>query len=289
MDGMGGFFVEAGKFYSVNPVYLMALTIHESGWGTSHFARTRNNFWGYKAFDSDPNKAGRFHSKEGGVHFMACFLANSYLTPPSNPRKLYKLPPQEVGLESQYQWQGQFYAAPTLEGIYKIGQFEGRPYKYATAPHSPHVVLGFMNKFVEFIQRPVGGIVLANKPVEPQGLKQVVVQPGDSLWAIAAREYGNGARWMDIAVANGIKANAQGKYIIYAGQRLSIPDKPASVVINNPVNNVRTYKVQPGDSLWSIAQEHYGRGDQYLRIFEANRNIIANPNVIQQGWVLRIP
>ncbi len=51
----------------------------------------------------------------------------------------------------------------------------------------------------------------------------------------------------------------------------------------------RRYTVKPGDSLSKIAKQHYGSADQYMRIFEANRNILSDPNKIQPGQELVIP
>jgi nucleoid-associated protein YgaU len=51
----------------------------------------------------------------------------------------------------------------------------------------------------------------------------------------------------------------------------------------------QSYTVADGDTLWAIAERHYGDGSQYTRIFEANRDQLDNPDVIQAGQVLRIP
>lgn len=53
--------------------------------------------------------------------------------------------------------------------------------------------------------------------------------------------------------------------------------------------SVRTYKVQPGDSLSKIAKEFYGNANEYNRIFEANRDKLSDPNKIQPGQELKIP
>lgn len=50
-----------------------------------------------------------------------------------------------------------------------------------------------------------------------------------------------------------------------------------------------TYTVQRGDSLSKIAQERYGDGTRWKAIFEANRDQITNPDLIQPGQVLKIP
>lgn len=51
----------------------------------------------------------------------------------------------------------------------------------------------------------------------------------------------------------------------------------------------RTYTVQKGDSLWAIAARYYGRGSEYVRIYEANGDQIGDPNRIYPGQVLTLP
>ncbi|KAA9009515.1 LysM peptidoglycan-binding domain-containing protein [Histidinibacterium aquaticum] len=50
---------------------------------------------------------------------------------------------------------------------------------------------------------------------------------------------------------------------------------------------VRT--VQPGNTLWAIAEERYGSGFSYVRVFEANRDLIRDPDLIYPGQVFRLP
>jgi nucleoid-associated protein YgaU len=50
-----------------------------------------------------------------------------------------------------------------------------------------------------------------------------------------------------------------------------------------------TIVVQPGNSLWRIARENYGRGIQYTVIYEANKDQIANPDLIYPGQVFAVP
>ncbi len=50
---------------------------------------------------------------------------------------------------------------------------------------------------------------------------------------------------------------------------------------------VRT--VQPGSTLWAIAEENLGRGIFYVEIFEANRDLIRDPDLIYPGQIFRIP
>lgn len=51
----------------------------------------------------------------------------------------------------------------------------------------------------------------------------------------------------------------------------------------------QTYKVQPGDTLSKIAKEKYGNANDYMKIFEANRDKLSDPNKIQVGQELVIP
>jgi nucleoid-associated protein YgaU len=51
----------------------------------------------------------------------------------------------------------------------------------------------------------------------------------------------------------------------------------------------RTYTVQAGDSLSKISKQFYGDANQYMKIFQANRTILNNPNEIRPGQQLMIP
>lgn len=57
----------------------------------------------------------------------------------------------------------------------------------------------------------------------------------------------------------------------------------------NPKATTKTYVVKSGDTLWGIARTYYGNGSEYPKIFNANRNIISNPNLIYPGQKLVIP
>ena len=51
----------------------------------------------------------------------------------------------------------------------------------------------------------------------------------------------------------------------------------------------QTYTVQKGDTLSHIAQHHYGKASKWHAIFEANRDQLDNPDLIQPGQVLKLP
>ena len=49
------------------------------------------------------------------------------------------------------------------------------------------------------------------------------------------------------------------------------------------------YKVRPGDTLSGIARDRLGNMRRWPEIWEANRNRIADPNLIDVGWELVLP
>lgn len=80
------------------------------------------------------------------------------------------------------------------------------------------------------------------------------------------------------------------------------PDKPKADFSNvqsgssstapapvEPAKTVKTYVVQKGDSLSKIAKQEYGKASDWPKIFEANRDIIKNPDLIHPGQTLKIP
>jgi LysM repeat protein len=50
----------------------------------------------------------------------------------------------------------------------------------------------------------------------------------------------------------------------------------------------KTYTVQAGDSLWSIAQKLYGTGFKWSELYELNKDIIKNSRIIYVGQVLKL-
>lgn len=52
---------------------------------------------------------------------------------------------------------------------------------------------------------------------------------------------------------------------------------------------IQVVTVQPGNTLWAIARDKYGQGPAYVRVFEANRDRIRDPDLIYPGQVFTIP
>lgn len=68
-----------------------------------------------------------------------------------------------------------------------------------------------------------------------------------------------------------------------------VPAVPAPPAPKPAQTTVRTYTIVSGDTLWAIAKKYYGNGAQYTKIYEANKNIISNPNLIYPGQKVVIP
>jgi len=51
----------------------------------------------------------------------------------------------------------------------------------------------------------------------------------------------------------------------------------------------QTYTVEKGDTLSRIAKQHLGDANAWKQIFEANRNVLDDPDRIQPGQVLKLP
>ena len=51
----------------------------------------------------------------------------------------------------------------------------------------------------------------------------------------------------------------------------------------------RAVTVQPGNTLWEISRDRYGEGPMYVRIFEANRDRIRDPDLIYPGQIFTVP
>ncbi len=51
----------------------------------------------------------------------------------------------------------------------------------------------------------------------------------------------------------------------------------------------KTYTVVAGDSLGKISQHFYGKASEYMKIFNANKNVISDPDKIKPGMTLVIP
>ena len=82
------------------------------------------------------------------------------------------------------------------------------------------------------------------------------------------------------------------KIILSLGNTYGVAEVDTSELkIQQPAQQSTMYTVQKGDTLWEIAEKHYGKGKgaKYTEIVKANSPPVKDPDMIQPGWVLRIP
>ena len=67
---------------------------------------------------------------------------------------------------------------------------------------------------------------------------------------------------------------------------IKVSPKPG---VSAPVSSMKTYTVKSGDTLSKIAKEYLGNANDYMKIFDANRDQLTDPDKIKPGQVLKIP
>jgi nucleoid-associated protein YgaU len=85
-------------------------------------------------------------------------------------------------------------------------------------------------------------------------------------------------------------AESMEKAVLMAGNIQGVTD----VVIENldtpaPADDVKYYIIKSGDSLSKIAKQFYGNAMDYPKIFDANKEVIKDPDLIYPGQKIRIP
>ena len=92
MYGTGKDFIEAGQQSGLDPLYLVAHAIEETGWGKSQIVKDKNNWYGIGAFDSSPYaSAYNFDNKRAGIVEGAKWIAKNYTNGSEKQDTLYKM------------------------------------------------------------------------------------------------------------------------------------------------------------------------------------------------------
>ena len=76
------YFYYIEKQYNINGIFVAAVGIHESGWGTSKISLEKKNLFGYGAYDSSPyNSAYHFSDYSESIDLLARVFVKYYLNP----------------------------------------------------------------------------------------------------------------------------------------------------------------------------------------------------------------
>lgn len=114
----------------------------------------------------------------------------------------------------------------------------------------------------------------------------------------AIQEDNPGIDNLDVSFAGGkvslsgdtASAEAMEKAVLIAGNVQGVSDVDASQVSSPAAaQDVQYYTIQSGDSLSKIAKEFLGDAMDYPKIFEANKEVIKDPDLIYPGQKIRIP
>ena len=79
------------------------------------------------------------------------------------------------------------------------------------------------------------------------------------------------------------------KAVLLAGNVEGVEKVMAVTVKAADQQKVEYYEIKSGDSLSAIAKKFYGDAMQYPRLFEANREVIKDPDKIYPGQKIRVP
>ena len=102
------YFYYVEKQYNINGMFVAAVGIHESAWGTSRIARDKHNLFGYGAYDSNPyNGAYTFENYGESIDLVSRVFVKYYLN--ANGTKIYD------GVIAN----GKYYSGNTLTAVNK--------------------------------------------------------------------------------------------------------------------------------------------------------------------------
>jgi len=79
------------------------------------------------------------------------------------------------------------------------------------------------------------------------------------------------------------------KIVLCCGNVAGVEKVVDQMTVKNPTPEAAFHTVVKGDTLSKIAKAQYGDANAYMRIFEANRPMLKDPDKIYPGQVLRIP
>jgi len=115
--------------------------------------------------------------------------------------------------------------------------------------------------------------------IKTTGVKNVAVEFEDGVATVCGDCDSQAIKDQVILIAGNIKGV----------EKVVADDLNAPVPAPEEVSKDEFYEIKSGDTLSAIAKQFYGKSSQYMRIFEANKEIISDPNKIYPGQKIRIP
>ena len=159
---------------------------------------------------------------------------------------------------------------------------------------------------------PAGSILKTTEGLQESFMTDAMFytwKTGDTFPALAQRFYGDPSRLATLKRLN------EGRSEVQPGERVLIPifdldavQAPATPAVAAksapattgaaapapksepaPASGARTHTVKEGESLWKIAKQELGSGARWNEIYEANRDVLPNPEAVHTGQKLRVP
>lgn len=165
------------------------------------------------------------------------------------------------------------------KGRARLSPFQPRPYIAATP--APSVNLPRIRPAPPVHPAAVPAMVVST--AGSLGVRRVQVQRGDSWWKLAERYLGSGTRWQELRRLNGRSAGPDDH--LEQGNSIVIP---AAANLSPTVSSATRVVVNKGDTLWSLAREHLGRGGQWSCLARANPQI-ADYTRLMIGSLINLP
>ncbi|MCD9467057.1 peptidoglycan-binding protein LysM [Photobacterium iliopiscarium] len=132
--------------------------------------------------------------------------------------------------------------------------------------------------------RDIGHKLFSNEDEAPTKITQHIEEnnPGISDLQVSVED--------GVATLSGTadSAAAREKAILMAGNTQGIASVVDNISAPEETADVTYYVVEEGDSLWKIAEKTLGNGAKYEQIFEENKEVIQDPDLIFAGQKLRI-
>ena len=107
-----------------------------------------------------------------------------------------------------------------------------------------------------------------------------------------------GIKGLSVSYENGVvslsgeaaSAEAMEKAVLMAGNVQGVSEvRVDALVAPPPTEGTQYHVIEKGDTLSALAKRFYGDANAYPRIFEANREVIKDPDLIFVGQKIRIP